>query len=58
MFQESFRGVSRKIEGCFNGVLRVFQGYFKEVLRVIQGSFNGVLRKFQGYCKLSFQEVS
>ena len=30
-FQESFKGVSRKIEGCFNGVLSGFQGCLKEV---------------------------
>ena len=44
MFQESFMGVSRKIEGCFNGVLSVFQGYLKEVQWVFEESFKGVSR--------------
>ena len=42
---KTFRVVSRKIEGCFEGVFRVFQGYFKAVLRVLrvfQGGFKGV----------------
>ena len=48
--------VSRKIEWCFEGVLRVlqenfkvvsmkFQGCLEGISRVFQGSFNGVLRK-------------
>ena len=28
VFQESFRRLSRKIEGCFEEVMRMFQGYF------------------------------
>ena len=31
VFQESFKVLSRKIEGCFDGVLRGFQGCLKEV---------------------------
>ena len=49
--------VSRKIDGCFEGGLRVFQGSFKGVSRmfyvflkkvssVFQGTFKGVLRAF------------
>ena len=40
--------VTRKIDGCFQGVLRVSQGSFKEisrglkVSRLFQRSFNGV----------------
>ena len=64
VFQESFLGgfkdVSRKIEGCSNGVLSEFQGClkevqwgfegssqqgcFKEVLKVLQGRLRGVWR--------------
>ena len=36
VFQESFRCVSKKIEVCFMGFLKVFQGYLKEVLRVFK----------------------
>ena len=51
MFQESFKVVSRRIEGCGNGVLSGFQGCLKEVqwalikvsrnLRVFQGGLSG-----------------
>ena len=34
MLQESFKGISRKIERFFNGVLSRFQVCLKEVLRV------------------------
>ena len=40
-----FMKVKRKIEGCFEGVLRVFQGSFngvEEVLRKFQGRFREV----------------
>ena len=30
-FQETFKGVSRKIDVCCEGVLRMFQGCFKEL---------------------------
>ena len=39
MFQESFKGVSRKIEGCFNGVLREIQGCLKEFQWVFKARF-------------------
>ena len=42
VFQESFEGVSRKVEGCFNGV----QGCLKEVQGVFEDSFKGVSRMF------------
>ena len=59
MFQESFKGASRKIEGCFNGVFIGFQSSLKEVQwafeesfkgvsRMLQGSFKGVTRKTEG----------
>ena len=52
-------GDSRKIEGCFNGVLNgiqrclqevqwVFEESFKVFSRLFQGSFKGVSRKSQG----------
>ena len=31
VFEESSKGVSRKIEGCFKGVFSEFKGYLKEV---------------------------
>ena len=34
VLQESFRCLSRKIEGYFEGVLRLFQGHFKGFLDV------------------------
>ena len=34
MLQESCRRLSRKIEGCFEGVLRMFQGYSKGFIDV------------------------
>ena len=37
--QESFKGVSRKFEECFNGVLSGFQVYMKEVQGVFERSF-------------------
>ena len=33
VFPDSFKGVSRKIEGCFKGYFRGFQGYLNEVQR-------------------------
>ena len=41
MFQENFKGVSWKIEGCFEGVLGAFQRSPKDILRKIY-----VSRKF------------
>ena len=31
LIQESFMGVSRKFQGCFKAVLKVFLGSFKDV---------------------------
>ena len=52
MFQESFKGVSRKfkgasmnMEGCLIGVLSGFQVYMKEVQRVFQGRFKGMYQE-------------
>ena len=53
MFQESFKGVSRKFQECFKEVSRVF----KEVSRVFHGSFKVVSRIFQG-CFKTASEVS
>ena len=44
MFQGSFKGVSRKFQGCFTKVSMTCQDKFK-------GSFEGVLRNFQGCLK-------
>ena len=49
-FHESLESV-RKIEVCFEGVLREFQGYSKEVYRVFQETFMGDSRVFQEYFK-------
>ena len=55
---ESYKCVSKKFQGCFKKVLRVFQGSFKEcfkeVSKVFQGRFKGVSGKFQK----CFKEVS
>ena len=48
MLQESFKSVSKKIEGCFNGALSGFQRCLKEVQWVFEESFKGVSRMFQG----------
>ena len=56
MFQESFKDVSRKFQGCRKKVSRVFQGSFKDHSRMLQESLKGVswvylkgvLRVFQG----------
>ena len=47
VFQESFKGVSRKIEWCFMGDFSEFQGYLKEVPR----NFQIVSKEFQGSLK-------
>ena len=46
VLQESFNGVSRRINGCFNDVLSGFQWHLKEVQCVFTGSFKGVSRIF------------
>ena len=48
MFQESFKGVSRKNEGCFNGYSSGFQGCLKEVQWVFEESFKDGSRMFKG----------
>ena len=56
-FQRYFEGVprqfffSRKIEGCFNGVLSGFQACLNEVEWVFEGSFQSVSRMFSGHFK-------
>ena len=47
MFQESFMGISRKIEGGFKVVLLVFKWYVNKVLMMFQESLKGVSRVFQ-----------
>ena len=39
VFIESFKGVSKKLQGCFKEVSRKFQGNFKGVSRMFQGCF-------------------
>ena len=46
VLQWSIRGVTRKIKGCFNGVLSGFQGCLKVAQWVFEESFKGVSRKF------------
>ena len=52
VFQGSFKGVLRKIEGSSGSPLRMiqesFKVYVKEVKRMFQGSFKDILRKIQG----------
>ena len=54
VFQDSFMGVSRKIEGL-KGDFGRFQGYLKEVSKVCQGCFNGVSGSFKEVSR-KFQE--
>ena len=58
---KSFNGVSRKFQGCFDEVLRMFHASFKEkkfewrfkkVSGVFQGSLKGVLRELCGCFKV------
>ena len=52
MFQGSFKGVSRKIEGIFETHLGIIQGrlkYVKEVQMVFKGNFKNILRKIHGF---------
>ena len=51
VFQESHKGDSRKIEGCFNGVLSGIQRCLQEVQWVLEESFKVVSRMFQGSFK-------
>ena len=51
MSQESFKGVSRKTKGCFNGVLNGFQGCLREFQWLVEGSSKGVSRVFLGTFK-------
>ena len=62
----SYKGVSRKSNGCFNEVSRMFhasfmdrkfQGCFKKVLRVLQGCFEEVLREFQECFKKVLRKI-
>ena len=56
MFQESFKGVSRKFQGCCKEFSSKLKGYFTEVSRMFQESFKGVSRKFQG-CVMEVSRV-
>ena len=47
MFQETFKGGSREVQGHLKEVRMVFQGSFKVVSKTFQESFIGVSRKFQ-----------
>ena len=51
VLQRSIRGVTRKIKGCFNGVLSGFQGCLKVVQWVFEESYKGIPRMFQGNFK-------
>ena len=50
MFQVCFKGVSRKIAGCLNGILYGFQRCVKK--------FKGLLVNFHGGFKRVFKKVS
>ena len=56
--EDCFKGVSRKSEGCFNGVLCGFLRFkgssrsLKHVSRKFSGCFQEVLRVFQGSFKV------
>ena len=63
----SYKGVSRKSNGCFNEVSRMFhasfmdrkfQGSFKKVSRVLQGCFERVLREFLSVFQRSAKDDS
>ena len=43
-----FKGISRKFEGCFKKVSRMFQKSFKGVSSENEGCLEGALRGFQG----------
>ena len=51
VFQEGLKDDSRKIEGCFYGVLNGFQRCLKEVQWVLEERFKGVSRMFRGNFK-------
>ena len=64
VFPDSFKGISRKIKGCFNGVLSGFQGCLKEsewvfegVSKVFQGCFKEVLGVFRETFKGDSREL-
>ena len=67
MFQGCFKDVSRvfkessffsrKIEGCFNGVLSGFRACWNKVEWVFEGSFQGVSRMFQGRFKAVWRKI-
>ena len=46
MFQGSFKGVLRKIEGCSESPLRVIQGSFKLSKKKFKGCFKAVSKAF------------
>ena len=47
IFQGSFKGVSRKIEGCSERTSRVIQGRFKGIKKKFKGFFKGISWQFQ-----------
>ena len=59
VFQESlknvssFKGVSRKFQGCFKEVLRVFQRSFsEESSKGVQVRLKGILSSFKGVSRV------
>ena len=46
LYQDTFKGVSRKIEGYLVGDFNGVQGYLKELQKKIQGGFKGNSRVF------------
>ena len=51
MFQENFKGVSRKIEGCSESPLGVIQGSLKVSNKKFKGCFKVVSKMFKGRFK-------
>ena len=50
-FELIFKGVSRKFQGRFNKLSRVFHRSFQGVSGKFQGCLKKVSRKFQGYSR-------
>ena len=54
LLHESFESITRKIEECFEGVLRVFHRSLKSISRKFQRRFSQVV----GVLQVCFKEIS
>ena len=52
MFTESFKGVSRKFQGCFKDILTMSQGSNRGISRVLQVRLKRVSRSFKGVSRV------